>query len=129
MSWLSFRWFRLTFHFVSVKSALTPQPMCSLWTAVATTMLHWFKLLKNFVGLYLSRRQAMALLACVQASNLCDDDRHRVTHILRTMLRLPDEALQEPSSPAVPLPARPPRHATRQPQSVNASCRQKQDIA
>ena len=35
---------------------------------------------------------------CIQASNLCDDDRHRVIHILRTMLRLPDASLHEPVS-------------------------------
>ena len=78
--------------------------MCLLWTAVATPMLQRLKLLKDLLGLYLSRRQAMALLERVQASNLSDADRNRVSHILRAMLRLPDESVQEPSSRAAPLP-------------------------
>jgi hypothetical protein len=78
--------------------------MCLLWTTVATPMLQRLKLLKDLLGLYLSRRQAMALLERVQASNLSDDDRNRVSHILRAMLRLPDESVQEPSSCAAPLP-------------------------
>jgi hypothetical protein len=49
--------------------------MCLLWTAVATPMLQRLKLLKDLLGLYLSRGQAMALLERVQASNLSDDDR------------------------------------------------------
>ena len=78
--------------------------MCLLWTTVATPMLQRLKLLKDLLGLYLSRRQAMALLERVQASNLSDDDRHRVSHILRAMLRLPDESGQEPSSLEAPFP-------------------------
>jgi hypothetical protein len=78
--------------------------MCLLWTAVATPMLQRLKLLKDLLGLYLSRRQAMALLERVQASNLSDDDRNRVSHILRAMLRLPDASVQEPSSLEAPLP-------------------------
>ena len=78
--------------------------MCLLWTAVATPMLQQLKLLKDLLGLYLSRRQAMALLERIQASNLSDDDRNRVNHILRAMLRLPDASLQEPSSLEAPLP-------------------------
>ena len=78
--------------------------MCVLWTAVATPMLQRLKLLKDLLGLYLSRRQAMALLERVQVSNLSDDDRNRVSHILRAMLRLPDESVQEPSSLEAPLP-------------------------
>ena len=70
-------------------------------------MVQWLKLLTTFFGLYLSRRQATALLACIQASNLRDDDRHRVIHILRTMLRLPDASLREPASPNVSVPPRP----------------------
>ena len=81
--------------------------MYPLWTTVATTMLQRLKLFKDLVGLYLNRRQAKALLEQVQASNFSDDDRDRVRHILRFMLRLPDESLQEPSSPAIPLPVRP----------------------
>jgi hypothetical protein len=46
----------------------------------------------------------MAMLARVQASNLSEDDRNRVSHILRAMLRLPEESLQEPSSLEAPFP-------------------------
>jgi hypothetical protein len=62
------------------------------------------KLLKDLLCLCLSRRQAMALLERVQASNLSDDDRNHVSHILRAMLRLPDESVQEPSSLEAPFP-------------------------
>jgi hypothetical protein len=78
--------------------------MCLLWTAVATPMLQRLTRLKDLLGLYLSRRQAMALLERIQASNLSDDDRNRVNQILRAMLRLPDASLQEPSSLEAPLP-------------------------
>ena len=78
--------------------------MCLLWRAVVTPMFQRLKLLKDLLGLYLSRRQAMALLERVQASNLRDDDRNRVSPILRAMLRLPDDSLQEPSSLEAPLP-------------------------
>jgi hypothetical protein len=78
--------------------------MCLLWTAVTTPMLQRLKLLKDLLGLYLSRRQAMALLARVQASNLSEDDCNRVSHILRAMLRLPDESVQESSSLEAPCP-------------------------
>jgi len=43
--------------------------MCSLWTAVTTTMFQRFKLFKDFLGVYLNRQQGMALLERVQASN------------------------------------------------------------
>jgi hypothetical protein len=78
--------------------------MCLLWTAVATLLLQRLNLLKDLLGLYLSRRQAMALLERVQASHLSDDDRNRVSHILRAMLRLPDESVPEPSSLEAPFP-------------------------
>jgi uncharacterized protein YfaQ (DUF2300 family) len=78
--------------------------MCLLWTAVATPMLQRLKLLKDLLGLYLSRRQAMALLERVQASNLSDADRNRVSQILRAMRRLPDESVQEPSALEAPFP-------------------------
>jgi hypothetical protein len=78
--------------------------MCSLWTAVATTMLQRLKLLKDFLGLYLRPHQGMALLERVQASNLGEADRARVSQILRAMLRLPAESLQEPSAPQAPFP-------------------------
>jgi hypothetical protein len=43
--------------------------MYSLWTAVAPTMFQRLKLLKDFLGLFLNRRQAKELLEQVQASN------------------------------------------------------------
>ena len=64
--------------------------MCLLWTAVATPMLQRLKLLKDLLGLYLNRRQAMALLERVQASSLSENDRALVTRIMRVMLKLPD---------------------------------------
>jgi hypothetical protein len=66
--------------------------MCSLWTAVATTMLQQLKALKNPLGLYLHRRQAKALLEQVQASALTDAARDRISHILRCLLRLPKDS-------------------------------------
>jgi len=103
--------------------------MYSLWTAVAPTMFQRLKLLKDFLGLFLNRRQAKELLEQVQASNLSDDDRERVSQILRFMLRLPDESLQKPSSPETPLPARPtpPGQAKGQGPSANTSCRGPRD--
>jgi hypothetical protein len=76
--------------------------MCSLWTAVATTMFRRLKLLKDLLGVYLHRQQGMAFLKRVQASNLSDDDRDLVTRIIRATLKLPDGPVQEPSSPAAP---------------------------
>ena len=78
--------------------------MCLLWTAVAPPMWQRLKRLTDLLGLSLSRRQAMALLARIQASNLSDDERNRVNHILRAMLRLPEASLQEPSSLEAPFP-------------------------
>ena len=66
--------------------------MYLLWMAVATTMFQRLKFLKGLLGLYLNRRQAKALLEQVQASNLSDDARDRVSQILRFMLRLPDDS-------------------------------------
>lgn len=77
--------------------------MYSLWTAVAPTMFQRLKLLKDFLSLFLNRRQAKELLEQVQASNLSDDDRERVSQILRLMLRLPEESLQKPSCACPPL--------------------------
>jgi hypothetical protein len=103
---VSFRQARLTSHIESVTSDSShqPEPMCLLWTAVAPPMLQRLKLLKDLLGLYLSRRQAMALLARVHASNLSEDDRNHVSHILRAMLRRPEESLREPSSLEAPVP-------------------------
>jgi hypothetical protein len=66
--------------------------MYSLWTAVATPMFQRLKVLKNLLGLYLNRRQAKALLEQVQASDLIDDARERLSQILRFMLRLPEDS-------------------------------------
>ena len=46
-------------------------------------MLQRLKLFKDLLGLYLNRRQAKELLAHLQASNLSDADRDRVSHILK----------------------------------------------
>jgi hypothetical protein len=73
--------------------------MYLLWTAVATTMFQRLKLLKDVLGLYLNRQKGMALLERVQASDLSDADRARVSRIMRTMLKLPDDPGQESSSP------------------------------
>jgi flagellar basal body-associated protein FliL len=55
-------------------------------------MFQRLKSLKDLLVLYLNRRQAKALLEQVQASNLSDDARDRISQILRLMLRLPDES-------------------------------------
>jgi len=59
---------------------------------MATTIFQRLKLCKDLLGLYLSRRQAKALLEQVQASNLNDEARDRISHILRFMLRLPKDS-------------------------------------
>jgi ABC-type transport system involved in cytochrome c biogenesis permease subunit len=87
-----FRQACLTSHFVSVTSDTYSQPMYSLWTAVATTMFQRLKALKTLLGLYLNRRQAKALLEQVQASDLNDEARDRISQILRFMLRLPKDS-------------------------------------
>jgi hypothetical protein len=66
--------------------------MYSLWTVVATTMFQRLKALKTLLGLYLNRRQAKALLEQVQASDLNDEARDRISQILRLMLRLPKDS-------------------------------------
>ena len=76
--------------------------MCSLWAAVATTMFQRLKLFKDFLGVYLNRRQGIAFLERVQASNLSDADRALVTRIMRATLKLPDDCGQEPSAPEAP---------------------------
>jgi hypothetical protein len=55
-------------------------------------MFQQLKVLKNLLGLYLNRRQAKALLEQVQASNLNDDARERISQLLRFMLRLPEDS-------------------------------------
>ena len=76
--------------------------MCSLWTAVATTMFQRLKLLKDFLGVYLNRQQGMAFLERVQASDLSDADRDLVSRIIRATLKLPADPVHEPSSPEAP---------------------------
>jgi len=97
--------------------------MCSLQITVVTTMFQRLKLFIDLLALYLNRQKGMALLERVQASSLSDDDRDRVSHILRVMLRLPDDQAPESPPPQPPLPARPtiPRQAQRQRQSASAS--------
>jgi hypothetical protein len=84
--------------------------MYLLWTAVAPTMFQRLKLLKDVFGLYLSRQKGRALLERVQASDLSDEDRARVSRIIRTLLKLPDDPGQELSSPEASDPA---AHASR----------------
>jgi hypothetical protein len=66
--------------------------MHSLWTAVAPPMFQGLKALKTLLGFYLNRRQAQALLEQVQASDLNDETRDRISQILRFMLRLPKDS-------------------------------------
>ena len=66
---------------------------------VVTLMIQRLKLLKDVFGLYLNWQKGMALLERVQASDLSDEDRTRVSRIMRTMLKFPDNPGQEPSSP------------------------------
>lgn len=79
-------------------------------------MLQRLQLLTRLLGVYLRPQQGMALLERVQASTLSNEDRDLVSNIIRAMLRLPDDPMQEPSLPEGPLPARPTprRKATRQ---------------
>jgi len=79
-------------------------------------MFQRLQLLTRLIGVYLRPQQGMALLERVQASTVSHEDRDLVSHIIRAMLRLPAEAMQEPSSPEGPMPTRPSpqRHATRQ---------------
>jgi hypothetical protein len=70
-------------------------------------MFQRLQLLKRLLGLFLSRHHGMALLERVQASNLSDADRDRVTHIMRATLRLPEAPGHEPSAPDAPAPSAP----------------------
>ena len=74
---------------------------------MGTTMFQRLNLLIRLVGLSLNRQQGMALLERVQASTLSDHDRDRVSHIIRVMLRLPEDSVPEPSAPEASLHARP----------------------
>ena len=62
-------------------------------------MLQRLKLLKDVFGLYLNRHKGMALLERVESSDLSAEDRARVSRILRTMLKLPNEPGKQPSVP------------------------------
>ena len=94
-------------------------------------MFQRLKLLKCLLGLFLSRPQGMALLERVQASNLSDDDRDRVTRIIRATLKLPDAPGEEPSAPAAPFPARPTPQgkAKRQRHAAKSACRRQRDAS
>ena len=70
-------------------------------------MFQRLKLLKDFLGIYLNRRQGMAFLERIQASNLSADDRDLVSRIIRATLKLPDDRGHEPSSPDAPAPSAP----------------------
>jgi hypothetical protein len=70
-------------------------------------MFQRLQLLKRLLGLFLSRHQGLALLERVQASNLSEADRNRVSYIMRTLLRLPDAPGDEPAAPATPAPSAP----------------------
>jgi hypothetical protein len=67
--------------------------------AVVTTMIQRLKWLKNVLDLSLNRQKGMAVLERVQASDFSDEDRARVSHIMRTMLKLPDNPGHASSSP------------------------------
>jgi hypothetical protein len=67
-------------------------------------MLHWLKLLKAFLSVYLNRQQGLALLERVHASNLSDADRALVIRLIRATLKLPAASGQEPSAPEAPAP-------------------------
>jgi hypothetical protein len=88
-------------------------------------MFQRLKRLKDFVVLFLRRKAGMAVLAPVQASDLSEEARARVTEILRFMLRRPDELEDESSPPDALFAARPPapRHARRAGPPANASRR------
>lgn len=99
--------------------------MCSRWTAGGATMLQRLKLFTHLLGLYLRPHQGMALLERVQTSNLSDDDRDRITHIMRAALKLPAARGNKPSvleASGSPRPT-PQRAATRPRQSATASRR------
>jgi hypothetical protein len=65
-------------------------------------MFQRLKLLKDLLGIYLNRRQGMAFLERIQASDLSEDDRALVSHIIRATLKLPADPVHEPSAPEAP---------------------------
>ncbi len=70
-------------------------------------MLQRLKLLKAFLGISLNRRQGIAFLERIQASDLSADDRDLVSRIIRATLKLPADPVHEPSSPEAPAHAAP----------------------
>ena len=70
-------------------------------------MFQQLKLLKDAFSLYVNRHKGMALIECVESSDLSAADRAHVSRILRTMLRLPDAPGHEPFSPAASAPSVP----------------------
>jgi hypothetical protein len=84
--------------------------MSLLSMAVVTTMIQRLKWLKNVLDLYLNRQKGMVLLERIQVSDLSDEDRARVSHIMRTMLKLPDDPGHASSSPEQSAPS---AHASR----------------
>jgi hypothetical protein len=65
-------------------------------------MFQRLKVLKDVLSLYLTRQTGLALLERVHASDLRDDDRDLVSHIIRATLKLPDDPVPAPSAPAAP---------------------------
>ncbi len=63
------------------------------------------KVLKDVLSLYLNRQTGLALLERVQASDLSDADRDRVSRIMRTMLKLPADPVHEPPLPEASTPS------------------------
>ena len=73
-------------------------------------MLQRLKVLKDVLNLYLNRQTGLALLERVQASDLSDADRDRVSRIMHTMLKLPADPGHEPPLPEASTPS---AHASR----------------
>jgi hypothetical protein len=73
-------------------------------------MLQRLKALKDVLSLYLNRQAGLALLERVQASDLSEADRDRVSRIMRTMLKLPADPVHEPPLPEAYAPS---AHASR----------------
>jgi hypothetical protein len=71
-------------------------------------MFQQLKLLKDVFGLYVKRQKGRELLERIESSDLSAEDRARVRHILRTMLKLPDAPGQQPDAPEASAPSMPP---------------------